>query len=156
MTKQSLGTAAEQYQSFKRTFYQALQKLRFAHSHFDPSSLAALPQTGPRLRSVLERAPALPRPLPVPSNYGIPPSALSVGSHIGLSDVLSAGIGIGRTSAPVVYPARVSATAGTVNRSVVEILQGQEMSRSISSASIAPTQQSWRSSIFGTGKGIWS
>lgn len=56
---------------------QALNRLKFARSHFEESTLRELAQTGPRLASKLERPPAPTKPLVHPSSYGLPRSAVA-------------------------------------------------------------------------------
>ncbi|KAI5479173.1 hypothetical protein MNV49_004034 [Pseudohyphozyma bogoriensis] len=151
---EDMRMVAEQYLDGEIAFHeQALAKLRFARSHFEPSAFASLALTGPRLRSTLERQSSSFPNLPVPSSYGMPLSTLGVGSSIGrpgavVSEVI--GSALGRSTTPVVhaYAERASATSGTMGRSAAEILAEAGHSRP------PPGQATWRSSIFGTPK-LW-
>ena len=107
----------------------ALEHLEFARAHFDPGAFEALSQTGPRLRSRLERgvdevAPA-PVPLAMPSDYGMPKGLLGRRLTDGVGGVLfgrrgADGAAVASGMAPV-------PTAGTVRQpSVAEILAAQE------------------------------
>ncbi|KAL8278957.1 hypothetical protein RQP46_008626 [Phenoliferia psychrophenolica] len=108
---EDLRTLAEQLLDGEIAFHeQALEKLRFARSHFDPAAFASLAQTGPRLRSPLERAPAPLAALPTPSTYGVPPSALgALATPVGAVTEAVGSVFRGSTSAvPVVYSKRAA------------------------------------------------
>lgn len=72
---------------------QATTRLRFALAHFEPTAFRSLAQTGPRLSSALERPPATSRPLPVPSNYGIPSNHSTVAGVVNTA-LLSRPVGV--------------------------------------------------------------
>ena len=81
----------------------------------------------------------------------MPPSAFAIGSPVGVvTEAVGSVFRGGGASAPVVYSARASATAGTVGRSAAQVLQQQDSRREESQAPPA----SWRESIFGTVK-LW-
>lgn len=128
---------------------QALTHLRFAMSHFEPTAFASLAHTGPRLHSTLESPPAPLPPLPAPSNFKTPSSALEVASAITrpVGDALSEGVGsvLGRrpkASAIAVHARESSGGKGELSASELMGLRGGD------------GRETWRQTLFGT-RTLW-
>ena len=106
----------------------ALDELEFARSHFDAGAFGALAQTGPRLRSKLEKEGGTGtgrEPLVMPSRYGMPRGLLGGRLTDGFGTALFGGRGgVSRGMSPGAAPVP---TAGTLRQpSVTEILAAQE------------------------------